>query len=256
MGSCQHTDSKRKQSLMSLHLGSQLGSAVSHRRSQGMERWDHIYQMYSVDVSGSEEPENVTALPRDGDIIFNNSAMIIKQKTSQSVAWELHADRTNNQFYFTQRCQNRSWGLNEFSGSMAAKNFPPRMTVCTDLSLPDPKPWGVRTRRRDTSDQRWAQMQPPLCSFQNAGRGFTQVFPGVLCVTQESDINQFFTESNTQVPGLSVYPVSGIVPNAYTSSNLHMHYLCFTDRGNQHSQLAQGHRLVRDSIKPNSSPLY
>ena len=51
-----------------------------------MERWDHIYQMYSGDVSGSEEPENVTALPRDGDIIFNNSAMIIKQKTSQSVA--------------------------------------------------------------------------------------------------------------------------------------------------------------------------
>ena len=50
-----------------------------------MERGDHIYQMHSVDVSGSEEPENVTGLPRDGDIIFN-SAMIIKQKTSQSVA--------------------------------------------------------------------------------------------------------------------------------------------------------------------------
>lgn len=214
---------------MSLHLGSQLASVLSHKRSQGAQRWDHVYQMYSVDGSGHEEPEHVTALPRDGDVIFNNSAMIIKQKTSQSVAWELHADRTITRT------------KTSFSGSTAAENFPPRTTVCTDLSLPDRKPWGVRTRRRHTGDPRWAQMQPPLCSFQNAGRAFTQVSPGVLCVTQESDINQVFTESNTQVSGPGVYPVSGIVPNAYTSSNLHMHYLCFTDRGNQHSQLAQGH---------------
>lgn len=81
---------------MSLHLGSQLASVFSHKRSQGAERWGHVYQMYSVDGSGHEELEYVTALPRDGDVIFNSSA--IKQKTSQSVAWELHADRTITSF--------------------------------------------------------------------------------------------------------------------------------------------------------------
>lgn len=66
-------------------------------------------------------------------------------------------------------------------------------------------------------------------------------------VTQELDINQFFTKSNKQVSGLSVYPVSGIVPTAYTCHNLHTLSLFYEEETNTPS-LPKATRLVRDSL--------
>ena len=108
MGSYQHIDSKCKQSLDEPMPGVPAGfCGLPQEKPESGEMGPHPPDVFGRCIC-SEIPEYVTAPPRDGDIISNNSAMMIKQKTSQSVAWERHADRTNDQFYFTQRSQNRS----------------------------------------------------------------------------------------------------------------------------------------------------